>query len=252
MSNKILLVIALFGLLFIGVGIGYLTSQQSQKKPSQLPGQQSVIGVLRSSGLSTEEKEMLKLPGVSYQVTDMQPPSTSPNTKDIVGYFLRSTDISPSLVGSCIEVKGTIPEEWRNRDFGGHDDIPYTYARIAFDVQSMTKLDPSVCHPYEDTMISPAPNEKMETFEGTIIHGNRPAPDIGYDYQLSLKEPYVDTENASGLSQTVSTIDIIPSTNEIWSQIEKTMGNTVELEGTMRWGYAESRYFEVTKLTKKP
>ena len=90
--------------------------------------------------------------------------------------------------------------------------------------------------------------EKVMTFSGKLMRFERPAPDIAYDYQLELDTPYIDNNNASGMPQTLKSIIVLPSTQEISLQLENHIQKNVSVQGEWRWGYAESKVFMVTDL----
>jgi hypothetical protein len=93
------------------------------------------------------------------------------------------------------------------------------------------------------------PLQNLVTFSGTIKRFTRPEPDIYYDYQIVLSKPVIDAENASGLNQLVSFYIAVPASDVIKQQLENSVDKNVTVEGQILWGYAESRYLSVTKVT---
>ncbi len=85
-------------------------------------------------------------------------------------------------------------------------------------------------------------------FFGKLAWLERPAPDIDYDYQLLLEQPYTDTNNASGLPQQVHSVVLISSDPEIQMEFEKNIDKEVAIEGSWEWGYAESKVFRVVSI----
>ncbi len=81
-------------------------------------------------------------------------------------------------------------------------------------------------------------------FRGTLERAERPAADISYDYRIVLAEPYHDPLNAFGDEETewfyLTGIDA--------TEAEALVGDSVELEGEIEWGYAESRVLHVDEV----
>lgn len=153
-------------------------------------------------------------------------------------------------VGKCVEIKGGVPVE-NNLVISGHTvNGQYTYKRFVLKPSEIKVLDRQSCVVYQ-----PAPesykDKKLVKYVGTLKRFARPAPDIGYDYQIVLTEPVADKETASGLEQLVGFYIVVPGSDAVWEQIENNIGKGVEVEGYMTWGYAESKYLLVTKVTPK-
>lgn len=221
------------------------SNRQPTSAPSDQTNQIKVTGILRTSGLSDEEKQKFGLTEVNYQITDFGDYQKAYKEGQVMGYYLLSNDIHEELLGKCILVTGTTPSEWKNKNKTN------TYNRLALNVISLQKLDYSNCNPYSE--IPPAVDNAQEklVLRGTVIHGKRPAPDIGYDYQLKLSKPFLDIYSPAGSPQKVSLIDATPSTNSIWSELENNINKEIEAEGYMVWGYAESKYLQITALTNQ-
>lgn len=103
----------------------------------------------------------------------------------------------------------------------------------------------------ENGPVSITENTTISTFAGTIKRFTRPEADIFYDYQIVLLKPVIDTENASGLNQLVSFYVLVPASEDIKQQLESSVDKNVVVQGQMKWGYAESKYLSVTKVTLK-
>lgn len=214
------------------------SSSQQPKTPNQTD-ETKVIGVLRASGLSDEEKLKFGLTTANFQVTDFGDYQKAYQEGQIMGYYLKSDTKYDELLGKCVQVAGVIPEEWKNKN------IRDSYHRLALSVTTIEKIDNSTCNPYSQTPLAPNNTQEKLVLRGTVVHVKRPAPDIGYDYQLELEIPFVDKFSSAGSPQTVSLVDITPGTNDLWNEIEMNINKEITVEGYMVWGYAESRYLQV-------
>lgn len=232
--------------IYIGILIG-----KNQVVPKPTAGQTSaaasdkitVTGVIRTGGLAPEEKLRLNLPAAAFQLTDFVKPG---EPQKISGYYLLATDqtVAPFL-GKCVRVSGTIPEDWKVRDLAD------SYSRSVLNALTLEEIPTPVCQPYAAAPQNNYPGEKM-TLNGIIGPGHRPAPDIGYDYQIELTTPFIDETSASGSPQPVSAIGVVPGTNAVWLDLEKHLGKKVEINGYLQWGYAESKIFEITSFKAAP
>lgn len=194
----------------------------------------SIIGVLRTSGLSDEEKQTFSLPNVDFQVIHLR-------DNNVSGYYLQTNTLTEEMLGSCIEVTGVIPAEWKNKD------IKDTYNRSALDVSSIETIDRSICYPYSQLNTSEEIGE-VAVLNGVITHRKRPAPDIGYDYELTLSAPFVDKLSSYGSPQTLHSVSVIPESDQVWITLEQNIGKKITIKGVMKWGYAESRYFNAIAI----
>jgi len=199
--------------------------------PNTSFGNQTIaVGIIRSAGLSTTEKKQLNLSTINYQITDFN------NSKaKIMGFYLNSTDKNLSnLVGKCVRASGTIPENWKAAS------LDKSYNRSVMDVTTLTELKTSDCTPYAKSS-TPNTSEQV-TYSGTLIHINRPAPDIFYDYAIK------STKGFSVNSQKTTQLDVVPSSNAIWIVLEKNIGKTVAVTGTVKTGYSESSYILIDSV----
>lgn len=218
----------------------------SQQPPANIQTNQTVVtGVIRTSGLSDEEKQKYGLTAVNFQVTDFGDYQKAYQDGQIMGYFLLSNSIGDELLGKCVRVSGAIPEAWKNKNKAD------TYYRSVLSVTNIEKIANTNCTPYAQTQ--PAINNTQEKLElrGTVIHVKRPSPDIGYDYQLKLSEPFVDKFSSAGSPQKVSLVDVTPTTNDLWSELENSIDKEVTVEGYMVWGYSESRFLQILSVNSK-
>lgn len=87
--------------------------------------------------------------------------------------------------------------------------------------------------------------EQLVTLRGMVKPYKRTAPDIAYDYQLVLDEPYNDPLNASGNPLTRAfVVQGIPP-------VEPKIGleKHVLVTGYIRWGYAEARVLHIQTMS---
>src|SRR3989344_8948572 len=241
----LLVVLLISGALLLKNTKKNITFNQESAIPN-LTDQLVVTGVLRTSGLSEEEKQKFGLTTVNYQVTYFGDYQRAYQEGQIMGYFLLSSNVNDELLGKCVRLSGVIPEEWKNKIKA---DV---YNRSVLNVASIEKIDNSSCNPYVQSQLTVDNTQEKLVLRGTAVHTKRPAPDIGYDYQLKLVEPFTDKLNASGLGpQPQSTVDIIPPTNVIWIDLEENINKEIGVEGYMVWGYAESRYLLVISVNNE-
>ncbi len=235
-----LLIIA--GSLFLGIQIGKNQSSKNNLVNTQTNNTTpkiTVIGVIRTSGLSNEEKQLFGLPSVSYQLTDLR----SNVIQEIYGYYLIPNNKKlETFLGKCVQITGSEPLEWKGKN---KNDF---YQRTALNLLTINSVDISECDPYSATNVRSELESEKVTFYGTINNTNRPSPDINYDYQILLSKPYLEKENSSGLSQEVNTIVVIPSTFEVWDTLTNNINQMVKIEGYMEWGYAESKYLKIVSI----
>ncbi|MFC1790656.1 hypothetical protein ACFLZP_04210 [Patescibacteria group bacterium] len=251
-SKKLISQIILLGFFLATILVSYfwITNKLNLKKnqpgnPLQPTGQPldqvTITGVIRSAGLSEEEKQSLNLNLVEYQVTDFGDYQKAYLENKILGYFLITDQINDQLLGQCTRVTGEILGNWSEKEKSS------MYNHSVLEVSQIEKIDYSGCRPYGDKLIFDNSQDKL-TFQGIPIHSNRPAPDIGYDYQLKLDQPFKDKLSALDPNQEVSLLAIWPTTNDLWVTLENNLGQQILVEGYMAWGYAETRYFEITAI----
>jgi len=235
---------------FVAVGSWFVWNSKTKNKISsdqQRPianqvNQLEATGVIRTSGLSEEEKQKFGLTTVNYQITDFGDYQKAYQEGRTQGYYLISNKVNDELLGKCVRVAGTIPEEWKNTNKSD------AYNRSALSVTKIEKIDNSNCNPYSQTQPTADNAQEKLVLRGIVVHGKRPAPDIGYDYQLKLVEPFVDKFSSAGSPQKVSLVDAIPSTNNLWNELENNINKEIGIEGYMVWGYSESKYFQIINV----
>lgn len=226
-------------------------SQPSVPKVDQgLPVE--ITGLVRSSGLEPEEKLKLGLKYSAYQVTDFNKEVKVENLQ-FFGAFIEDNDPRwESLLGKCVQVNGYISEKMKSLLNSKLEvNQQYTYQRFAFVPQSFSTLPTESCLKNKETTSDRSEEglEELEKFQGVLERsGRRPAPDIGYDYQLRLAKPYKNPFDSSGLDLEIDTLIVVPSSGQIQKELEENLGKKVELEGVMTWGYAESSYLDVRQV----
>jgi hypothetical protein len=215
------------------------------------PNKIVLIGVIRDSGLRQEEVNILLIPQLKYQIADLKDKNFKFKDIEFNGAYLNESNLEIAKnVGKCVEITGIVPETSNliSNDYTANGQ--YTYNRIVLNPTKLKVLNNKYCNVYTFNE-SDLNNLKKVNLEGKITRFSRPAPDIGYDYQIILKEPFVDNTNASGLPQTVNSYLIVPKSDEVWKKIEdniKRDRNNIKLEGYENWGYAESKYILVDSI----
>lgn len=206
-----------------------------------------VIGYLRTSGLSVGEKETFNLPKTDFQITDFGVATTGTDIK-LSRYFIRSSKVDLSgFLGKCVEARGF---EVENLIENHNWDKFWLSSDSAIDLNSILEITSEKCFKGFDINPSPSlsldifPEGKILTFKGVIQHSLRPAPDIAYDYKIVLDEPYLDKYSSVGGPEPYYAKEYEIN---IFDAL-KYVGKHVVLEGYLAWGYAESRYFVVTKI----
>lgn len=238
-------IVLLFFVLAAG-GVWFILNSKkktSSQQPANIQFNQTVVtGVVRSSGLSVEEKQKFGLTTVKYQVTDFGDYQKSFQEKKVMGYFVLSNNISDELLGQCVRVTGNIPEEWINKN------KPDAYNRSVLNADNIEKVDNFNCNPYSQSQPTLDNTQEKLTLRGTVIHANRPAPDVGYDYKLKLLQPFVDKLSSAGSLPKVSMVDVTPTTNNLWNELENNINKEITVEGYMLRGYADTSYLQVTAV----
>ena len=139
--------IVITGLVFAGIQIGEKQTSSKQSttiQPTMSPtktktDQMTIAGVIRTSGLSEDEKQKLGLSNVTYQLTDFN----KKDKQDIYGYYLISSDKTiESLLGKCVQITGTEPTEWKSKNKND------SYLRTAFVPNNIGLVESSKCSPW--------------------------------------------------------------------------------------------------------
>ncbi len=198
-------------------------------------------GLIRTTGLSAlaGEKELMMLTHSDYQLTNLKPDKTKIKDVDYDGFYIEDTDFDyPALVGNCVEVEVQSAIE-STASFAN-------YKRFPAKVLSLSSVPREKCNPYTN---APKASGASTSITGTLERMTRPSPDIFYDYILNFDEVVTDTNNASGMTQEVKSYVLVPSSDKTWGDLEDNIGNQVSIDGTFEWGFAESKYVLVSKVT---
>ncbi len=204
----------------------------------------AIKGVVRTAGLNEAEKQKVGLTGVNYQITNIED-----NTKlDTHGYFLKGDKLE-TLIGKCVQIIGTIPNEWSEENIKLNIDFRhfvFEYNREALIPNKIEELNYSSCHPYHDF------DEVGKTqLQGTIIRNQRVNPFIDDDYEFKFTKP---TLGVVGFEDTPPNFKLIiePSKNSLWPKLEEQIGKetvivgNINKSGISKGGYL--RYFVVTDI----
>lgn len=243
MKQKIIIILLIiFGLVFSWVFIKGKNKKELPAKLTvnkQLPVSSAdvVIGVVRTTGLTDQEKKEIGLNFGDYQITDF---NKVDGKEGLDGYYLETNDPQYKvLLGQCVRSEGAT--KLLNND--------QSYNRGIFIPTRIEKNNSLICGHYTST-VTEENNEIFEEikFTGVLGRFNRPSPEINYDYELKLDQPFIDEDNASGLPQEIKSVIVVPNDGQIWKKIEDNIDKKVNIYGYMLSGFAESRYFEVGGL----
>lgn len=251
LACSLLIITIISSAFFVGIQIGRRQATNEFKgrtepvasQKNEMGNRATRIGVIRTSGLGEEEKTTLNLLDVNFQVTDFAN-FYDGRTYEMDGYFLLHIEdktIEP-LLGKCVQVTGSIVKPWGNKCEGGVSN------RSALSVTEINAIDSKECFPYQIYGAPGGGESKKLTLLGTVTRAIRPSPDIGYDYEMKLTEPFVDENSEAGSPQEISQIVVVPYENSVWGDLENNIGKEIEVEGYMYWGLAESKYLEVVSV----
>lgn len=241
-----LLTSALFVLLIVEAWLILFLKSKSDFSWHQLisdPDQvnlQAFTGVIRTSGLTKEDKQKVGLSEVDFQLTDLNP-NSKPN---IHGYFILSDKVG-SLLGKCVQIIGVMPDKWDDKnvnDSADYQRFVFQYHRRALIPSKIEKLNYSSCHPYNNLERS-----GQISLRGTVFSSQRPAPFTNHDYELKLSNTILEQLNLDRSSEDYHLI-LTPSNNNIWEELDSQMGKEIIIEGFTTPGYEKFIYFIVTSV----
>ena len=214
--------------------------------------QVNLTGVVWTSGLMEQKKETLNIDS-DYQIVKAL--LSNGWIDKISGMYLVSDgtlDLS-SYLGKCVTINGRIKSEWENLINNNYEiNGKWTYNRSAIIIDGIEVEDIDLCKGDYDRTIKDKNVLEISEYKtaiGILGFAERPAPDISYDLEIILNEPFIDELNSSGNPVLTKRLDVSPGTGEIYKQIINNIGRKVEIGGYMEWGYAESRFLRVEKLT---
>lgn len=228
-----------------------------QNKEETLPeGKTLYKGIIRNNSLyelgDSSEKVDLELQDSNFQLTNLHNISdknTSSTTSAIQGYYLvnPNNDLG-EYNNKCVTVVASIKPGWEDvikNNFVVNNQYTYQYSALILE-------DIWGEHSYEECLndFSVKPNvENDKTYIGKIAFTTRPAPDIAYDFVLSL--PNQINEPAEEGEDLNETIYLVPTIQEVELELYKAIGEEVEIIGTIEWGYAESKVIIVSDVKVK-
>lgn len=247
--NHLLILVTIFLLVLIGLGLWFALSFMNRNrvrsnKEVVLGNKLSFIGVIRTSGLSPEEKQRFGLKISNFQIEVFGIDNSKGNA--IYGYFLESSNNKiDSSLGKCVRLEG---EKVEPLGYKPSD----AYRRSVLTVQELIVLPFDKCSangPYSSSLerVDSTGVQKI-TLQGIVSRMTRPSPDIFYDYELKLSKPFIDTFSSIGSPQELYSLTLVPGTNDHWEVVENNIGRELTMEGTIVWGYAESKYFGVIEI----
>ncbi len=195
-----------------------------------MDGPTQITGLLQTSGLQPHEAKALGLPEGGYQLISQS------------AYFLKGSDTLAAFLGQCVTLSGQMQEDWQQEQRGGQT----TYNRGLFVAEEVHPQLYSYCH-YTDTLDA-RPQGNSIAYTGQVERMQRPAPDIAYDYQLRLQEPYRDQNHPVTPNKLVQTLPLVPGNFDVLSALETAVRQKRQLriEGIQHQGYAESQAVWVT------
>ncbi|WP_040397334.1 hypothetical protein [Cesiribacter andamanensis] len=205
---------------------------ESLPQPGRLPDTDTrITGLLQSSGLQPQEARALGIADAAYQLISQH------------AYFLQGTDSLQYFVGQCVTLTGQLQANWPQEA-----DRQTAYGRRLFRVEQITPHPFSVCH-YSDTSAT-QPQGREVTYTGTVARMQRPAPDIQYDYQLRLRQPYRDDNHPIAPGQLVRSLPLVAGDFEVLSRLEQSVRTEAEVQvrGIQHQGYAEQQAVWIVDL----
>jgi len=242
-KQKIIILLLISGL----IAFYFLTKEDNRVKPTKLTTNKqipvsnadTIIGIIRTTGLTDEDRKRAGLNFGEYQITDFNQTISNQENK-ILGYYLEANDPQYKiLLGKCVKAKGVTKILADNQ----------LYERVVFTPSKIEKNNSTICGSYDSAITEENINTlEKQSFTGTLRRFSRPAPEISYDYELAFDQPFTDEDNASGLPQEIKSIIIVPKNNQVWKKIEDKMDKKATVYGYMLSGFAESEYFEVEDL----
>lgn len=214
-------------------------SQQIKNQPKDKNSK--FKGIIRSTGLSIEDKKLIGLKSGDYQLV----------TKD-KSYFLEGAFDFKKLQGVCIFANGEVVRKSRA------NAKVYDYDRGTLNLLAFSKISIDQCNcevtPNKESVIKTASsiyeNKEPEKLIGQITRCKRPSPDIAYDYYLKLEKPYTDHQDPSGNPTLVDNLMILPTDFEMLAAFEKHIASKekLALSGYKLGGYVESTVFHVLSI----
>lgn len=224
--------------------VSVFVRQNQPETASQNLRDASLKGMIFTSGIQAGQFDIES----KYQIVKY-PGSENDWPSGVEGYFLDDNDTAGDYLGKCVRIKGEVAEGWQNVDQanGFTIDGKYTFRRSLLELSELTQANLQDClSDYDNTQGIPSGLDERTEIIGTIKIGERPAPDISYDYRIIPDSPFYDISMATGNDEVVDFVDIVPGTDEMELAFLINLGKKFKITGAMVWGYAESRYLIVT------
>ena len=243
MLKRALALLLLFSVLIVSlVAAKRFIPANDSAEPLQSSQPQSgvqVIGVLRTSGLTGQERLKLGIKYGEYQLSEINAPSLRQEYPSIEGFYLEkpSSELRRYL-GKCVRVRVKRAEI---KEMIGAKKV--AYGRVPVSDFSLERVEFKLCNPY-------APRDDIKvgakrTFTGILARIQRPAPDIALDYELKqLNEPitYEFTK--------LYNVAVMPDNNQVWYDFENSIGKKITVEGYLLYGYGETKYVLVERIVR--
>lgn len=197
--------------------------QTAPVSPTQ-PNTDKITGLIRSSGLQPQEAQALGLSQGGYQLISQE------------AYFLEGHDSLKAYLGECITLSGQ-QKDWETVE--RNEGAQTTYNRRLFVVEGVYPENYATCY-FSDTLAG-QPQGRAVNYSGTVERMQRPAPDIAYDYQLRLQEPYRDANHPVEPGKLVKTLPLFAPDFEVMRSLETAVRRNIPLQikGRQQQGYAE-------------
>ena len=239
-KNIIFILLSTFFVLIILIYVStsykkYTPDVPASVVPEQGPIGVSVLGIVRSNGLSIVDKSELGLPTSDYQIID------SINNKSF--FLVASEDLTLEMaIGKCTMISGSYVPGW------GQGSVLNSYERSALVVDAYTITDLRSCeNPAYQPMTIPEEATVIE-LTGIVQRIARPSPEVNYDYVLDLTSEYIDEFSASGIPTKLDSIAIIPVDFDSYIGIERSVDTETTMTGYVENGLAESKHFVVISV----
>lgn len=193
-------------------------------------------GRLYSSGLAEREVETLGLEEPVFQLAGSQ------------SYFISGSDTLRDYLGTCLGVYGEVEDEWEGNPERVGDQL--TYDRLAITVREVVVLQDTACRGgYLPEEGMPSAGE-ASPFIGRLRRMQRPAPDVAYDYLLTLPEPIRLESDPVLPGRLLKDLPLVLFNVSQVRAAERALAleEEVVVQGVLSQGYAEQKVLEVRQL----
>lgn len=234
-------------LFVIFLGIFFNNRVVNNRATDTRSGYYTVYGYIFDAGLEFSDTDFItaKLPGKSaVQITNIDYGRSQMNADTVYGYYLdvAYTNALPYL-GSCVQVTGKPVEI-----FDASNNTPTFYGRKTL---TDVLIKPATQCSLSPFVLQTNPSQQSTDtilLQGIVTQVKRPAPDIAYDFSLSLNKPYTDTLTTGGTPQQINATIIAPGNEEVAARLLSSVGKKISVSGYFQWGYAETTYFVIVAI----